>query len=109
MCKLEFADNLWLPFLDRPQSDIVVFAIITFQIYKILLTKWNHVIGPNNIITLNEWLENIPTSIIELADIDESSHEEVIVIFIIIKEFLKIKNICLTEADNGNCFEFSYS
>ena len=25
-CKLGFADNLWLPFLDQPESDIVVFA-----------------------------------------------------------------------------------
>ena len=24
-CKLEFADNLWLPFPDKPQSEIVVF------------------------------------------------------------------------------------
>ena len=23
-CKLEFTDHLWLPFLDQPQSDIVV-------------------------------------------------------------------------------------
>ena len=25
-CKLEFADHLWLPVLDQPQSDIVVFS-----------------------------------------------------------------------------------
>ena len=24
-CKLEFADHLWLPFIDQPQSEIVVF------------------------------------------------------------------------------------
>ena len=24
-CKLEFVDHLWLPFLDKPQSGIVVF------------------------------------------------------------------------------------
>ena len=24
-CKLEFVDHLWLPFLDQPQSDVVVF------------------------------------------------------------------------------------
>ena len=28
-CKLGFSDHLWLPFLDQPQSKIVVFAIIT--------------------------------------------------------------------------------
>ena len=29
--KLEFADNLWLPFVDQLQSDVVVFETITFQ------------------------------------------------------------------------------
>ena len=27
-CKFEFADHLWLPFIDQTQSDVVVFAII---------------------------------------------------------------------------------
>ena len=40
-CKLEFADHLWLPYLDQTQYDIVVFAIIPFHIYNILVTKWN--------------------------------------------------------------------
>ena len=35
-CKLEFADHLWLPLLDQPQSYFVVFAIITFHI-KVLV------------------------------------------------------------------------
>ena len=52
--KLEFADHLWLPFLDEPHSDIVVLAIINFHIYKILVTKWKHLIGPNDKITFNE-------------------------------------------------------
>ena len=30
VCKLKFADYLWLPFLDQPQYDIVVFEIINF-------------------------------------------------------------------------------
>ena len=54
VCKLEFSDNLWLPFLDQPQSDVMVFSIITFQMYKILVIKWNHVIGPTYMIKLNE-------------------------------------------------------
>ena len=41
-CKLEFVDHLWLPFLDQPQSGILVFSIITFQIYKTLVSKWKH-------------------------------------------------------------------
>ena len=40
-CKSGFADHLWLPFLDQPQSDIVVFSIINFQIYKILVKNGN--------------------------------------------------------------------
>ena len=38
-CKLEFADHLWLPFLDQSQSDILVSAIITFQIYNVIVRK----------------------------------------------------------------------
>ena len=53
-CKLEFVDHLWLPFLHQPQSDIIVFAIINFQIYKILVKKSKHGIGPNIIIIFNE-------------------------------------------------------
>ena len=55
-CKLEFSDHLWQPFLDQPQSDIVVFAIITFQIYNILVSKLKHGIGHIYIITFNEEL-----------------------------------------------------
>ena len=38
-CILEFADHLWLPFIDQPQYDIVVFEIIAFKMYNILVTK----------------------------------------------------------------------
>ena len=54
VCKLEFADNIWLPFLDQPQSDIVVLVIIAFHVYNILFKKWKHVICPNDIITFIE-------------------------------------------------------
>ena len=53
-CKLEFADNWWLPSLDQPQSDIVVFDLINFHIYNIIATKLKHRIVPNYIITFNE-------------------------------------------------------
>ena len=79
-CKLEFADNLWLPFLDKLHSDIVVFAIITFHIYNILVSIWKHRIGPIDIFTFNEEIEFISNSIIELIHIDESSHENTIII-----------------------------
>ena len=55
-CKLEFVNYLLLPFLDQPQSDSVVFEMINFQIYNIMVTKWKHGIGPNDIITSNEEL-----------------------------------------------------
>ena len=32
-CKLEFSDHLWLPFIDQPQSYVVVCAMIYFHIY----------------------------------------------------------------------------
>ena len=51
---MEFADHLWLPYLDQPHSDIVVFEIINFHIYNILVKKWKHGIGHNYIITFNE-------------------------------------------------------
>ena len=73
MCKLGFVDHLWLPFLDQPQSNIVVFSKINFQIYKIIVTKWKHGIGSNDKITFNEELEFLSTSIIEPVNIDESS------------------------------------
>ena len=59
-CQLGFSDHLWLTFLDQPQSDVVVFAIISFQIYKIV-TKWKRGIGPNDIIISNEELEFLST------------------------------------------------
>ena len=52
--KLEFVDHLWLPFIDWPQSNIVVFAIFTFHRYNIILTVQKHGIGTNYIITCNE-------------------------------------------------------
>ena len=79
---MEFTCHLSLTLLDQPQSDILVFAIINFQIYNVFLTKWKHVIGTNDIITFNKELGIISTSIIELSNIYESSNEEAIVIFI---------------------------
>ena len=37
-CKLEFLDHLWLPFIGQPQSDVIVFAMISLYIYKIIVT-----------------------------------------------------------------------
>ena len=94
---MEFADHLWLPYLDQPQSDIVVFAMITFQIYNILVTKWKDGIVPINGITFNEEL-----------NIYESSHEEAIVIFITYKDLNMTENNYVTQNGNDNCFELSY-
>ena len=81
---MEFVDHLWIPFFYQPRSDIVVFAIINFQIYENLVTKWKHGIGLNYIIKFNEELKFPSTSIIEIVNIDESLHENATVIFIII-------------------------
>ena len=32
-CELGFGDNLWLPFFGQPRSDVLVFSIISFQMY----------------------------------------------------------------------------
>ena len=53
-CKLEFSDHLQLPFIDQSQLDAVIFAMVSSQLYKLLVTEWKHVIGPNEIITFNE-------------------------------------------------------
>ena len=55
-CKLKCSNRLWLPFLDQTRSEIVVFGMITFQIYTTLLTKWKHGIGHNDINIFNEEL-----------------------------------------------------
>ena len=55
-CKLEFSYHLWLSFLDQPQSYAVVLEIITFHIYHTMVTKWKHILGPNDLITFNKEL-----------------------------------------------------
>ena len=79
---MEFADHLWLTFLDQPDSDIMVFAIITFHRYNIIVTKWKHVIGSNDITKFNKELEFLSASIKKLVIIDESWHKIAIVISI---------------------------
>ena len=79
---MEFADYLWLPFLDQPQSEIAVFEIINFRIYNIVVKKCKHGIGPNDIITFNEELESILTSTIKMVNTDDSSYDKAIENFI---------------------------
>ena len=107
-CKLEFSNHLWLPFLDQPQSYVAVFERIAFNIYNILVTKWKHEIYPKDIITFDEELEIISTSIIELVNIDESSHEEVSAILIKVTYLNKTKNSFLAEDDDGGFLYLSY-
>ena len=54
VCKLVFADHLWIPFQDQPQSDAVVVSISYFWVYKNLVTEWKHGISINDIITFNK-------------------------------------------------------
>ena len=69
-----------MPFIDQPQSDIIVFAKINFHIYNIIVKKWKHGIGPNDIITFNGELWFILTILIGLVNINEFSHKEEILI-----------------------------
>ena len=54
--------------------------MIYFHIYKIRVTEQKHGIGHNTKIAFNKDLENISTEITEQTNIDESSHEEAILI-----------------------------
>ena len=76
--KFEFSYHLWLPFLDQPQSDVVVFAI-GFLVLKKIVKKWKHGISTYDKITFNENWENVSTEVIESTNIDESLHEEALV------------------------------
>ena len=86
----------------------MVFAIITFNIYNILVSIWKHRIGPIDIFTFNEELEFISTSIIELINIDESSHENTIII-LPTKKNKKANCNHVRKDDNVNRSELSYS
>ena len=77
--KLEFTDHLWIPFIDQLQSDVVVFEIFSFQIYK-LVTEWKHGTSTSDIITFNEKLENVSTSLIELIKIYAYSYDGALVV-----------------------------
>ena len=56
--------SLLVAFYHQPQSDAVVFAIITFDLYKKIVTKREHVISTNDEFTFNENLENLSASIL---------------------------------------------
>ena len=66
-----------------------------FKIYNILVKKWKHRICPNDIISFNEELELNSTSIIELVNINDYSHEEAIVIYIKDQDLNKPKIVLL--------------
>ena len=63
-CKMKFTDHLWLPFLDKPQSDDILFAMIYLSANKNIVTERKHVISKNGIIKSNETLENLSTAIV---------------------------------------------
>ena len=74
-CKIEFADQFWLPFPNQPQSDVVVFAIIYCDIYNLFLTECKHGISTNDILKFNETFEILWTEIVELTNVDKYSHK----------------------------------
>ena len=59
-----FYDHLLLPFLDQPQSNVVLFVIFSLDTYKNIVTEYKHVISTNYILTSNESLEALSTVII---------------------------------------------
>ena len=67
---------------------------------KNLVTEWKNGIYTNNIITFNETLENLSTATVELTNIYESSHEEIILIFNM-ESFIKINRLVLLRMVKG--------
>ena len=54
---MDFTGHFWSPFLDQPQSYVVVFEMISFEIYKTLVTEYKHVMYINYLITFNETIK----------------------------------------------------
>ena len=50
---MKFTDNLWLPFIGKPQSNVVLFVIFYFDKYKYIVTEWNHEIFIDDTVTFN--------------------------------------------------------
>ena len=49
---MDWADNLWLLFLDKQQSYVVPFEIISFYIYTINETEWKDVVSTSDELNL---------------------------------------------------------
>ena len=54
---MDFTGRFWSPFLDQPQSYVVVFEMISFEIYKTLVTEYKHLMYINYLITFNETIK----------------------------------------------------
>ena len=76
-------------------NQMLYFFKNTFQLYAFIVTKCKHGIGTNYIITFNEELENTSTSIIELTNIGQCSHEDSIL-------------LSITKTDSKNQKQISY-
>ena len=63
--------------------------MIYFEIRKNIVTKQNNGISTDDIVTFNEFLENVSTAIVELTNIDESSHKQEIV-FLNMEKLIKM-------------------
>ena len=50
---MKLTDNLWLPFIGKPQPNVVLFVIFYFDKYKYIVTEWNHDISIYDIVTFN--------------------------------------------------------
>ena len=74
--RLELPDNLWIPFLNKSQSYVVISSMIYFDIYKYMVTKWKHGIYIHKKSTFNESLDNASMSILEPTKIGESYYED---------------------------------
>ena len=69
-------------FLYQTQSYVVLFVIISFVVYKYMVTKQKRGISIHNRVTFNSSLEKLSISIVDIINIYKSSHEDGVVIFI---------------------------
>ena len=81
-CKSGLQITYGYHFLTNHCLALYFFSIITIKIYHIMVLKWKHVMVPMDIFIFNEELESLSTSIIGIININASSHENTIVIFI---------------------------
>ena len=67
-----FPNHMWLKIITLPQSDEVVFAMVSFDVYKYIVRTCKNKIIINDILKFNEKVEILLSTIVNLSNIDDS-------------------------------------